>query len=222
MDMFFKSFLAIGDCLNSCVAIERVFTVHIGVKFNKTKSKKAAKWIIFGICILTLASYIHDPIHRHLLEDKEEQRKWCIVRYSSSVRVFSSVVNILHFLLPLSINVISVLFIIILVARQKLEVRKQQSYKTHLRKQFEQHKHRLFSSFILIIIATPRVIISLVSECMKSTKNPWLYLSGYFISFIPPLLVFILFILPSKFYRKEFNEATIHIKKTIQRRIRRQ
>jgi hypothetical protein len=47
MDMFLKSFLAIGDWLNDCVAVERVFTVHTGVKFNKIKSKKIAKWFIF-------------------------------------------------------------------------------------------------------------------------------------------------------------------------------
>ena len=222
MDLFLKSLVAIVDWLNACVAVERTFTIHIGITFNKRKSKKIAKWIILGVCIFTFASYIHDPIHRHLLEDNEEQRKWCVVRYSSLMKAFSSFINIIHFLVPLSINVITVLLIIILVARQKLKIGGQQTHKEHLWKQFHQHKHRLISSFILIIIAIPRLVISFLSECMQSVRNPWLYLGGYFVSFISPLLVFVLFVLPSEFYLKEFNEATVHIKTTIQRRFRRQ
>ncbi len=163
MDMFLKSFLAIGDWLTACVAVERVVAIHVGVKFNKTKSKKVAKWIIFGVYLLTLKSYIHDPVHRDLLEDKEEERKWCVVHYSSPMQVFASFINIIHFILPFSINVIAILFIIILMARQKLKVNGQETFKEHLWKQFHQHKHRLFSSFILIIIATPRLIISFIS-----------------------------------------------------------
>ncbi|CAF4837752.1 unnamed protein product, partial [Rotaria socialis] len=72
-----------------------------------------------------------------------------------------------------------------------------------------------------IIIAIPRLIISFGSECMKSVQSPWLYLSGYFIPFMPPLLVFIIFVLPSEFYRKEFNEATLRIKKVLQSQFRR-
>jgi len=69
----------------------------------------------------------------------------------------------------------------------------------------------------------PRLIISFISKCMNSTRNPWLYLSAYFISFTLRLLLFILFVLLSEFYRQQFNEAIIHIKKkSIQRRFRRQ
>jgi hypothetical protein len=78
------------------------------------------------------------------------------------------------------------------------------------------------SSLILFLIGMPRLIISLASKCMQSARNPWLYLSGYFISFIPPLLVMIIFVLPSEFYRKEFKEATVRIQKTFQRRFRRE
>ena len=222
MDMVLKSFLAIGDWLNACVAVERVMTAYIGVKFNKKKSKQCAKWIIFGICVLTLASYIPDPIYRELFEDNQEQRKWCVVHYSSAMRIFTMIINIIHFCIPLVINVISVLTIIILVARQKSTANTEETYKEHLWKQYHQHKHRLFSSIILIIIATPRLIISFLSKCMESARSPGLYLTGYFISFIPPLLVFILFVLPSKYYRKEFKDATIAIRKTVQRRFRRQ
>ena len=222
MDMLLKSLLAISDWLNACVAVERVMTAYIGVKFNKKKSKQYAKWIIVGICVFTLASYISDPIYRELLDDNEEQRKWCVVHYSSAMRIFTMIINIIHFCIPLGINVISVLIIMILVARQKSTANREETYKEHLWKQFHQHKHRLFSSIILIIIAMPRLIISFLSKCMESARNPNLYLAGYFISFIPPLFVFVLFVLPSEYYRKEFKDATMAIRKSLRRQFRRQ
>ncbi|CAF1270611.1 unnamed protein product [Rotaria sordida] len=100
LDMFMKSFLAIRDWLNACVSIERTLTIRLEINFNKVKSKQIAKKIIFGIYLSVFASFIYDPVHRRLLEDTDEQRIWCIVRYSSSQvrqRTFS---NWLHETIP--------------------------------------------------------------------------------------------------------------------------
>jgi hypothetical protein len=40
-----------------------------------------------------------------------------------------------------------------------------------------------------------------------TTRTPWFYLIGYFISFISSMLTFVIFILPSEMYQKEFNES---------------
>ena len=48
MDMLLKSLLAIGDWLNACVAIERVMTAYIRVKFNK---KKRANYMPNGLLL---------------------------------------------------------------------------------------------------------------------------------------------------------------------------
>lgn len=72
-----------------------------------------------------------------------------------------------------------------------------------------EHKQLLISSFILLILAMPRLIISLISGCVDPSNNPWLYLSAYFISFTPPMLIFIVFVLPSELYRKTFKKTMI-------------
>ncbi|CAF3770287.1 unnamed protein product [Rotaria sp. Silwood1] len=217
-DFFLKAFSSIGDWLTACVNFERVITILLGVKFNKARSKKIAKRLILGINLFTLTSFIHDPFHRHLLEDTEEQRTWCVIRYSSSVRIYASFVNIFHFILPFCLNFIATLAIIVLIAREKSKTRQEQTYRELLCNQFHQHKHRLLSSLVLVIVAILRLIISFASTCMKSVRNPWLFIGGYFISFIPPLLIFAIFVLLSEFYRKEFKDATVRIRKTIQNR----
>ncbi|CAF3734612.1 unnamed protein product [Rotaria sp. Silwood1] len=222
LDILMESFLTIGDWLNACVSIERTLTIRLGVKFNKAKSKQIAKKIMFEIYLSVFTSFIYNSIHRRLLKETEEQRIWCVVRYSSFVRTFATFNNVFHFLVPLSINLISTVLIIILIAQQKLKTHKQHSYKQYLRQQFYKHKRRLLSSFLLVIIALPRLIISLITDCMKSPRNHWLYICGYFISFIPPLFTFILFVLPSEFYRKEFSQEITRIRKRIQTAFQRQ
>jgi hypothetical protein len=46
---------------------------------------------------------------------------------------------------------------------------------------------------------------------MRSSREPWLYLCGYFLSFIPSMLTFIIYILPSKKYKDKFDIVIEHI-----------
>ncbi|CAF4771433.1 unnamed protein product, partial [Rotaria sp. Silwood2] len=71
---------------------------------------------------------------------------------------------------------------------------------------------------VLVIVTIPRLIISFASTCVKSVRHPWLFIGGYFISYIPPLLLFVIFVLPSELYQKKFNDATVRIRKIIRNR----
>jgi hypothetical protein len=221
MEFILRSLPAIGDWLSACVAIERTSVVLKGVTFNKNKSKQMARWIIIGVIAFTIGSFIHDPIHRRLFNDEEEdERIWCIVRYSTILQIFDSIIHIFHFIIPFSINLISAIVIIINTARTHSNARKKQSYKQYLREQFDKQKHLILSPIILVILAIPRLIISFLSGCMKSGRDPWLFLFGYFISFLPPLLIPIIFILPSEIYRKELQIVLKSMRKNIRRRLR--
>jgi hypothetical protein len=54
---------------------------------------------------------------------------------------------------------------------------------------------------MLILLTLHRLIISFASGCMRSAREPWLYLIGYFLSFIPSMLTFIVFM----YHRKTIN-----------------
>jgi hypothetical protein len=189
------------------------------INFNKAKSKYWAKFIIIIIILMNIISSIHDPLNRRLIEDIEEERIWCIVSYthSSWLNIYNTTLNIIHFILPFGINFISAFVIIILAARKRSIIHKNQTYLKHLREQFQKYKHLLISSSILVLLALPRLVISFFSGCMKSNRDPWLFLAAYFISFIPPILTFIIFVLPSQTYRNEFNLSLKHYLVTIRR-----
>ena len=61
--------------LSACVAIERAIASIQGIHFNKQKSKQMAKYIIFSLLLLIIITNIHDPIHRRLIDDNNNDEK---------------------------------------------------------------------------------------------------------------------------------------------------
>ena len=210
LDFLLRIGLNMDQWLNACVAVERATMLVEGTRFNKSKSRQRAKYIIPTLLVIIMASTVYDPIYRRLLDDQsfdEEKRVWCIVSYPPWLKAFDSTINMIHFLVPFGANLISAVIIIWKSARQKTNIRRNFDFKQLLAKQFRRHKHLLITPFLIVTLGLPRIIISVASGCMKSNRNPWLYLLGYLISFICPMLTFVLFVVPSKLYTTEFNES---------------
>jgi hypothetical protein len=205
-----KILLYIDNWLNGCVAAERGFAVFKGIYFNKKKSKYVAKWIIFLIILINMILVIPQLSHLHLFYDEREERTWCVVVYSSSLHIYNSFIICFHFLTPFLINFFSAMFIIIVTARQRAATQSEQVYMKQFRNKLKQHKHLLLSPIILIILSLPRLIISFTLDCKKSSEHFWLYLIGYFVSFMPSVLVFVVFVLPSALFKKAFKKAILH------------
>ena len=217
IDGVLKALLASIEWLNACVAMERIFSVMQGANFDKKKSKQISQWMIFCVLVLTTSTHLQDPIHRHLIDDivADEQRTWCFVRYSPAIEIINSFITAFHFLVPVVINFVSALLIVISVTRSRSRAQSNQSFRQHLQQQLHRHKHLLYAPVVLILLGLPRVIIAFVSGCMKSARDPWLFLIGYFISFVPSTLTFFVFVLPSTNYKSEFDAVVQQIMKRL-------
>ena len=220
LDVSLSIFSTANDWLDACVAVERMVNVIKGAGFNKKQSRKASKWVILGILLLIILTSIHDPIHRELIEDIDidEKRIWCFVRYSPSVEIYNTFLNMFHVLSPFLINIISSLWIIVSISRNHTNVHPNQTFRQHLKAEIYQHRNILIAPLLLILLVLPRLIISFVSGCMRSARQPWLYLFGFYASFIPAMLIFILFVLPSKTYKKEFDTVVGQTIRRLRRR----
>jgi hypothetical protein len=225
IDFLLRIGLYMDQWLNACVASERAFTIIKSASFNKKQSKRTAKFVILLLLIVIVGTSIHDPISRDLIDEKNNddddnmKRTWCIVNYGSVLQAYNSMINTIHFLGPFMINLISSIILITKKSRQQANIHKQRAYKEILIEQLKENKHLLTAPIVLVILSLPRLIITFVSKCMKSSNDSWLFLVGYFISFIPPMLTFIVFILPSKFYKKEFHRSVVQFRTTIRRRL---
>jgi hypothetical protein len=71
------------------------------------------------------------------------------------------------------------------VARQRSVSRTEQTFSEHVRKQFNEHKQLIISPVILLVLSMPRLIIS----------------------FIPSMLIFIIFVALSQLYMKAFKKS---------------
>jgi hypothetical protein len=221
IDFLLRVCLCLDQWLNACAAVERATTSVKGARFNKKKSRKIAKFVIISLLIIIISTSIHDPIYRQLIDeinnDDNVTRIWCIAMYSPGLQVYNYVMHTFHFSVPFMMNLISTIVLIIKQSRQRAAIHPQQTYREHLQEQFRQHKNLLTAPIVLVILGLPRLILTFASKCMKSTDDAWLFLVGYFISFIPSMLTFVMFIVPSRFYKKEFHNSVRQYRSSIQR-----
>ncbi len=227
-----KLFLYFDGWLNACVAVERAVLVFKGIYFHKKKSKRFARRIILILPFCIIATLVHELLYRNLFEyhtgtdkidgDKTlgnsqyvkntnegatERYVWCITHYSVSIQDYNTAILFFHLVAPFIANLFSALFIIFGTARQRSTARTDQSFREHVQKQLSEHKQLIISPVVLLVLSIPRLIISLLPGCVKTSENLWLYLSAYFISFTPSMLIFLIFVVPSDLYMKTFKES---------------
>ncbi len=87
-------------------------------------------------------------------------------------------------------------------------LQKNLSFKKHISNQFRRHKWLIISPIGLIILSLLRIILVFQLKSMKFTRDSViLHFVEYFISFLSLLLLFIVFVLSSRIYRKPFKET---------------
>ncbi|CAF1465911.1 unnamed protein product [Adineta ricciae] len=210
LDFLLQVCLHMDQWLTACIAIERVMTVIRGVHFEKDKSKTWAKKILIILLIAVMLTSLHDPLHRRLFEEQDNDNKrriWCIVSYSPKMQTYNRIINTLHFFIPFLVNLISSIILITKKSHHHSSLQHPCSRRKTLCRQFAEHRHLLAAPVILFFLGLPRLFLSYVSKCMNSAKDSWMFLCGYFISFIPPMITFLIFVLPSKFYREEWRKS---------------
>ncbi|CAF1565822.1 unnamed protein product [Adineta ricciae] len=140
-----------------------------------------------------------------IYQNTTEGHVWCVIHYSSSVQNYNTGILYFHLIIPFLANLFSALFIIFKTARQRSSAQTHQSFREHLRQQLHKHQHLIISPIVLLILTIPRLIISSLPGCIRTSKNIWLYLIAYFFSFTPSIFVFIIFVVPSSLYMKRFK-----------------
>jgi len=171
------------------------------------KYKSIKHELPMNISIKGNLSNIYEDIRNETIEYMPELQVLCIVRYTHALQNYNTFTLFFHLIMPFIANLCSAVSIIFGTARQRSTALKNLSFKEHIFKQLSEHKQLIISPIVLLTLAIPRLILSLVSGCVDPSSNPWLYLCGYFISFTPPMLIFVVFVLPSELYTNKFEES---------------
>jgi hypothetical protein len=149
----------------------------------------------------------NETARKETTRNETENFVWCMTRYSRTVQDYNTAILFFHLVAPFVVNLFSALFIIFGSARKRSATPTQQSYRERVLEQFSEHIQMMISPIILLVLSLLRLIILMLSGCVKASHNPWPHLLGYFISFTSSMLIFVVFVLPLKLYRETFKKS---------------
>jgi hypothetical protein len=125
--------------------------------------------------------------------------------------MYNRVSTLIHYLLPFFIQIITITLLIVLAARSRNKTSDGKiSFRQVLIKQFRIQKELYITPMIIILSALPQTILTFSLSCTKLTiLRRYILLIAYLLSYAPQVLGFILYVLPSTSYKKEFGETLI-------------
>jgi hypothetical protein len=176
------------------------------------KNRRPAVIISVITMIILLGIHGHEIIYYTSIKHIPTNAPICVTNFNNNLMsTFNRVTTLIHYLVPFSIQVICITFLIILAARSRVKtVGKKKTFRQILNKQFQTHKDHYIIPVIIILSALPQTILTFSLGC-TDLSPVWRHtlLVAYLLSYSPQLLGFILFVLPSTVYVTEFRRTSI-------------
>jgi hypothetical protein len=175
-----------------------------------TTNSYSRKHVFVSVCIPIIIFSFNSTeiIFHHILVDLRNQRHQfvCITEYTKYIwKTFEVSFLFLNHFIPFFLNVYATYVIIQTVARSKANLNKSKLRK-EVWNQIKNHHEQLIGPVIMIVCSTPQLLVSFATRCYHwdSMVRRKLIIVVYFISFLPQMLTFYLYILSSKKYKNVF------------------
>jgi hypothetical protein len=171
--------------------------------------------MIYSTSFITLiivgTMHIHELIFYITIKDPDGQMM-CVGNFTHSVSIYNRITVLTHYMIPFCIQIVSITILIILAARTRSRATSndRNTFMQILKQQFNNHKELYITPLIIVLSSLPQVILAFSFACNEPLIwQRHVLISGYFLSYAPQVLGFILFVLPSTSYSKEFRETSI-------------
>ena len=157
--------------------------------------------------------HIHEILFYETIQLPNSSISICVTNFHHSiVEIYNRVNSLIHYLLPFCIQIISIILLLILTARSRIRTRAntRTTFGQMFKKQLSTQKELFITPIIIIFSALPQTILSFSLACTQlSAWQRHALLVTILLSYIPQMLGFILYVLPSSAYKKEFGETEI-------------
>jgi hypothetical protein len=163
-------------------------------------------------CLIILGMHIHELFYYIVINQPDYSMTFCVTDFNQTLtKNYNSINTLIHSIVPFFIQIISITLLIIFVARSRANVaQKRIIYKQILRKQFKEQKELYITPIIHIISSLPNVILAFSLACTQMNNlQQHILLIAYLFSYIPSMLGFIVYVLPSRMYKKEFLKTSL-------------
>jgi hypothetical protein len=178
-----------------------------------TTNSYSHKHVLVAVCIpIIIFSFDStEIIFHHLLVDLRHHRHQfgCVAEYTNYIwKTFEVIFLFLNHFIPFFLNVYATYVIIQTVARSKANLNKSELRK-EVWNQIKNRYEQLIGPIIMIVCSTPQLLVSFATRCYDwdSMVRRKLIVIVYFISFLPQILTFCLYILSSKRYKSVFAKS---------------
>jgi hypothetical protein len=119
--------------------------------------------------------------------------------------------TVIHYSVPFLINFVCALILIVLIARSRANTNKKKTRLQVLREQLVKQKELFTPPLAIIVSALPQFIVSFSFACteLNVAWQRYILTIAYFMSYLPQILTYLLYIQPSTFYKSEFHLTSI-------------
>ena len=166
----------------------------------------------FVTCFIILGMHIHEIFYYIVINQPDFSMEFCVTDFNQSIaKNYNSVNTLIHSIVPFLIQIISITLLIIFIARNKSNLAAEQiTYMQILQKQFKQRKELYLTPIIHIVSSLPNVILAFSLACTQmNSLQRHILLAAYLFSYIPSMLGFLVYVLPSRTYKEEFMQTSL-------------
>ena len=218
---------SIFDWLTVCISIERAYIINKGVCFTSIIALKVltlSRWIIGLVLLFNILTTLHRPFHLILVDEisftgQTQGHPWCVLNFQSNAwNIYEKFINICHLVLPLILNVASIIFLIFKRATYELKSTMRKDKRTRfstMKEQIVKYKPLIIGTMINVLLEIPRFISTFTLSCIEHAWQRYLYLAGYLLSFVPLSSILFIYIITSP---KHHQELQITIKNIFSRK----
>jgi len=196
--------------LTNWVTIDRLLVIFFPTSVTLKKPCLAIGVSVFtSFCIFGM--HIHEFIYYTTIRHLSTNSLICVTNFDNHlISTYNRVSTLIHYLLPFFIQVIAVTLLIVLAARSRTKTTVEKlAFRQALIKQFRTQKELYIIPITIILSALPQTILTFSLACTQ--LNIWwrhTLLITYLFSYTPQVLGFLVYVLPSTIYKKEFSETS--------------
>lgn len=200
--------------LTSWVTIIRLLTTVYPTSL-RVKNPRLAIYISLMTLLVLSSMHIHEILFYQTIQQSSSSTSSCVTNFHHhTVEIYNRVSTLIHYLFPFSIQIISIIMLFIVTARSRAKTKAtahtKEAFLQLFKHQASTQKELFVTPTIIIISALPQTILSFSLAC--SQLRSWqrhLLLITILLSYIPQILGFILYVLPSSTYKTEFRQTPI-------------
>jgi hypothetical protein len=160
--------------------------------------------------VIVLAMHIHETIFYTIIYDYRTNLASCVIDLGTGfVSLYNRVSTPMHYILPFFIQTICITLVIVFATRSRARATRQKStfYET-LKGQFRSQKELYITPALVIFSILPQVIVTFSLACKDLSEGQrHALVCAYLLSYASQVLGFVLYVLPSTSYRKEFDKT---------------